>query len=398
MRGAILVQAKSLLDVMHEKQKSSLYNVLDGEEWKQTAVPFEIQAVVYRLVRGQLGADRAFSKASAENSIKIKRTTKSTSKELIVNGKPYRVVPSVLMLISYLERYLSCAERFPNLSSSVLSRIIDILRLFNERTNNLVLQAEACKTAGLKRINTKNLGLACQSLTVVLKILPTITKMIGRTLASKFHSHMNSEIERIDKEYQMHQKCIYCKFHDMIDHLLEQCCGILMKEVKWDAKTTEGLGKPQEYMTKLAHGVTSMYNVLFKIMSPEQMEQIFKPIFELFNTKIPEYYANVDPITPTGRSRARVDIKHLLSTLRRLRGLSGPGEKLEVFLADKFGGQGLSALPSPTASQDTQELSFSQDLEDEEQRAVKPEIYVESLEDVPTGGINSANQDVKNEG
>ena len=404
LRGTLLIQAKRFLEVLHEKQTHSLYAVLDGEEWKQAEIPFEIQAIVNRIVKGKLDAPRGFhatekdSSASPATKLRRAKSSKSSTKELVVQGKPYRVVSSVLMLITYLERCLLCSHNFANLSSSVLSRIVEILRLFNERTNSLVLQAEACKTAGLKRINTKNLALACQSLTVIIELSPAVMRVLKSSLQPKLHGHLTNEIDRIVGELETHQKRIYGKFLDMIDHLMHHCCEDLMREVQWDARTADGLGKPQNYMTKLTHGVTSMHNVLCKMMSEKQVQEIFAPIFDLFNTKIPEAFANVDPSTPTGRSRVRVDIKHLLSTLRRLRGLSGPGEALDEFLAKKFGSSAQGPSITGGSSAESKEEAGGNDSEDKqlEKAESKGEGPVETTQangSIPNEGEDAVTKD-----
>lgn len=397
LRGTLLIQAKKFLEVLHEKQTNSLYAVLDGEEWKQADVPFEIQAIVNRMVKGKLGTPLVFSstgspsaspstsKSSSGTQLRRSKSSKSAAKDLFVLGKPYRVVSSVLMLITYLERCLSCAHNFANLSSSVLARVVEMLRLFNERTNSLVLQAEACKTAGLKRINTKNLALACQSLTVIVQLIPSVMKVLKSSLAPKLHVHLTNEMDRVVSELETHQKRIYEKFVDMIDHLMHHCCEVLMREVQWDARTADGLGKPQDYMTKLTHGVTSMHNVLCKLLSEEQVREIFTPIFDLFNTKIPQAFANVDPSTPTGRSRVRVDIKHLLSTLRRLRGLSGPGDFLDEFLAEKFGSSsqaaGAASAGPVTSVETTQDAANTEEQEAEDSTLQPSEVAEEETEE-----------------
>ena len=156
----------------------------------------------------------------------------------------------------------------------------------------------------------------------------------------KQHARLKSELAQVRTEYNAHRELVYRKFVEVFKTLLEECCRDLSTAVNWDARGSEGLGKPQDYMTRVVRGVEAMFSVLHKHLPPEALQGVFQAVFDLVNKRLPELFDEVKPATPTGRSRVRVDVNHLLSCLRRLRGLKGPGDTLERFLMKNFGSGG----------------------------------------------------------
>jgi len=100
------------------------------------------------------------------------------------------------------------------------------------------------------------------------------------------------------------------------------------------------MGRPQDYMQDVVKGTRTMHAVLQQQLPPDQLRAVFAQIFAVFNDHVPRLFARVRPVTPAGRSRVRVDLNFLLSSLRRLRGCGGAaalGDTLERFVADTFG-------------------------------------------------------------
>jgi hypothetical protein len=69
------------------------------------------------------------------------------------------VVGCSLTLVKLLGDYLRCIANIPTLTTETMNRIVDILNLFNSRTCQVILGAGAMKSAGLKNITAKHLGM-----------------------------------------------------------------------------------------------------------------------------------------------------------------------------------------------------------------------------------------------
>ena len=65
---------------------------------------------------------------------------------------------TVLMLLKMVMEYCQCADDIPSVTADILSRLIELLKMFNSRTCQLILGAGALQLVGLRTITTKNLG------------------------------------------------------------------------------------------------------------------------------------------------------------------------------------------------------------------------------------------------
>lgn len=70
-------------------------------------------------------------------------TSDSPKEHLVVAGERFRVVPSLLLLLRLITSYLEVAIALPTVSSEALYRLIDLLKLWNERSSELILRAKA---------------------------------------------------------------------------------------------------------------------------------------------------------------------------------------------------------------------------------------------------------------
>ena len=158
-------------------------------------------------------------------------------------------------------------------------------------------------------------------------------------------------------------KKIQAKLVFLIENQLDALKNVLRK-LDWDAKGTEGLDKPQDYMVDLAKSIVSFHKVLSSTLHRSTVATIFEQVFELLNTQVPLLFEHVNPKTvagklydqywlgdlpvqfgvieyytnhsSTGKAHVRVDLFHLLSKLRTLRGLS-LGDQLDDWIKTKLG-------------------------------------------------------------
>jgi hypothetical protein len=88
LRSSLLSQAKVFVEHFHENRKSKVSLLLDGERWKQTDVPAEIQALVHRLEDGipPLPGGRR------ESSPELVQSGRSVSKYLVVHSQNFAVL------------------------------------------------------------------------------------------------------------------------------------------------------------------------------------------------------------------------------------------------------------------------------------------------------------------
>ncbi|XP_059667466.1 vacuolar protein sorting-associated protein 54, chloroplastic isoform X2 [Cornus florida] len=105
------------------------------------------------------------------NSI-VKERGKSSSRTVSFKGVGYHMVNCGLILLKMLSEYVDMNNFLPALSSEVVHRVAEILKIFNTRTCQLVLGAGAMQVSGLKSITSKHLALASQVISFIYAIIP----------------------------------------------------------------------------------------------------------------------------------------------------------------------------------------------------------------------------------
>lgn len=102
---------------------------------------------------------------------------------------------------------------------------------------------------------------------------------------------------------------------------------------------TTGCVSPSPYMAEMAKGISTLRKHMVNLMLSEQVLEVFSRIVkEVLNQKIPHAFRNIDAATLTDEAKEHIiaDIKHLVDTLRMVRGLRDRGRTLERFFRDRY--------------------------------------------------------------
>jgi len=113
---------------------------------------------------------------------------------------------------------LLAASTFQSLAPTIVSKITELLRLFNSRSTQLVLGAGAIHSAArLKSINAKHLALVTQCLTFVRSLLPSIRAALMSHLPRKQHVLLG-DLDRIKGDYGEHFEKVLGKFVGIVEN------------------------------------------------------------------------------------------------------------------------------------------------------------------------------------
>lgn len=158
---------------MHQ---GKLVNTLDNERWIQCDVTPDRQAEVDRLVSGRTflqqsklfsGSSHASTNGHSANSnsqvsevTPIATTTSTTidgslsavskkkeTRPVLIDNSSFNVVWSVLLLAEIAMTYLDIACNFSQVTLDIISQTVELIRLFDTRTRQLVLSAGAIQSA-----------------------------------------------------------------------------------------------------------------------------------------------------------------------------------------------------------------------------------------------------------
>ena len=127
------------------------------------------------------------------------------------------MVGTVVLLLRMLGEYVALTDKLPlsmNISGDILQKVVELLRMFNSRTFQLVLGAGAIQVAGLRAITSKNLILSSRCLQLVTLFIPVIYDDLVKKLSAK-QSHLAKNFDSLLRDYDIHIE-VWC-IHRSID-------------------------------------------------------------------------------------------------------------------------------------------------------------------------------------
>lgn len=385
LKSTLLTQAKQFVEHVHKGGVGRLLAALDAERWVQTDVGAERQAEIDHLMAGRavlaarasssvqsLQEDRplsfpkedsisdvqdlSHSRESGELSISSSISNDGHSEnrhrfvatEVIIGEERYKVVYSAVLLISLLNSYLNVAANFPMLAMDVMQCVVNLLRLFNTRTAQLVLGAGAIQaTARLRSITAKHLALASQCLGLILVLLPHVRAALAAHLQTKQQAFL-IELDRLRQEYAEHQERVLTKFVAIMGELIaHSAANTGLRETDWDALGSAAC----RFVEEVIKGTTTMHRVLYQILPPTQVQDIFNRVFDLLGHRLKEYLDHARPRTNAGRERLVDEVSHLVTSLSMLRGVNAQAlAELEGTIREKFSPASFLSSPATTSN------------------------------------------------
>ena len=267
---------------------------------------------------------------------------KEKSPTAVVEGVNYKVVWSCLLLVEMVMTNLAAAGHFQSLAPNAVTKVVDLLRLWNSRTTNLVLGAGAIHSAArLKSINAKHLSYVTQCLGMMMALLPHIRAALMAQLPTKQHTLL-SEVDKIKKEYQDHNDKVLNKFVSIIGGIVEHGLAPRIANTDFAKRETE---KPIEdpdnvsccaFLEGISNSTKKLHQVLISLLPPDHLQDVFSRIFAYLDEKIPALFIAATstpnpqqngspsfqfPSTDDGKRRFLLEVRHTTKSLNALEGV-----------------------------------------------------------------------------
>lgn len=254
LRGSLQSQANRFVSRFHEERKTKLSLILDNERWKQADVPAEFQALVNHI-----------SEKGVLSTLDKRPDTESRHTETIhVDGEKYAVVGTVLMLIKMVMEYCQCVTDIPNSAPDLLTRLVDLLKVFNSRTCQLLIGAGARQLVGLKTISVRNLALASRCLQLVVHYIPRVHAHFAAAVPAKNHG-MLKHFNKIDKDYLDHIEEINNKLVNIAENSLESLL------TKYEVKAP----MPSQCFRSVCKQLAKLHEALISVLPQQQVRDLF---------------------------------------------------------------------------------------------------------------------------
>lgn len=318
LRGTVLSQQKAFVDHFHMERVKQEAQLIENEQWAASEVPSDFQLIVDRICDGRISS---FIDGTLLNQQQQHDGEKST-KHLNIDGHSYYVVGCSLLILKMFEDYLKCVLNLESMTSEVMQKLVELLKLFNSKVCQVILGAGAMRSAGLKNITAKHLALASQSLAVMIALIPKLKDCIGRQLPAKQATSLN-EFDRIRKDYQNHQSEIHAKLVAIMNERFTAHVKA-MQSIKWDEEELQTGKNANMYMETLVTETVRLHKVLAKYLPVHDLKYIMTQIFQSFTSQLSEELSRIPIKTEKGKNRLARDASFFTRRLKSLHNVDPP--------------------------------------------------------------------------
>jgi vacuolar protein sorting-associated protein 54 len=254
------------------------------------------------------------------NSQGSEQHASSSTKHLTIEDKEFFAVSAGLRSLEALEEYLQVVINLPQLTTDVMSKIIEFLKQFNSRTCQVVLGAGAMRSAGLKNITAKHLALASQALSIMISLIPYIRECLRRHLRAK-QAVILVDFDKLRRDYQEHQYEIHAKLVAIMGDRLAVHCKTL-QGIEWEKEGDSA--PPNAYMETLVKEAGTLHKVLLKYLPGTALEMVMMQVLSAINSRLADEYSRIEVRSEGAKERILADAKYMRVKFSELKGLERP--------------------------------------------------------------------------
>ncbi|KAL4854749.1 Histidinol-phosphate aminotransferase 2 [Chlorella vulgaris] len=251
---------------------------------------------------------------------------------LVVAGQGYHVVNTQLLLLSMLREYRRFHAAMPAFAAEVAQRVLELLKVFNSRTCQLVLGAGAMQVSGLKSITAKHLAISCQCLGAFMALHPALLALFTAGVAPPRLSMLTADFKRALQDYRIHHEELCSK----LVSIMRERLSINLKQLPAQAAAWSGGGggggggqhrplddpgdqpPPSAFAATCAKQLTILSGALAPLLLPAELHGILGRIALMFSRTLSEAYELLEPHGPAWEQQLRADVQFLLNCLRNL--------------------------------------------------------------------------------
>jgi vacuolar protein sorting-associated protein 54 len=258
---------------------------------------------------------------------------KTQTKAAYIDDNRYILVSSASSLLSTVEMFLSLTATFPTITPQIATCLLEVLRMFNSRSCQLILGAGARAEGGLKTITTKHLALASQALSFVIALIPYMRECVRRHTPGGQVAAL-TEFDKTKRLYQDHQTEIHDKLVDIMTSR-SQTHARAMRNINFDTVDTSD-DKASPYMETLTKETLTLQRVLSRHLSEIYVGMIMQQIFSSYKDQWTKAFAEADVKTAEGQKRLLRDASALDARLSKVDGFGQIGQDIVAIVKAKM--------------------------------------------------------------
>jgi len=340
IRNSLLQQTKRFLDRFHEKRTDQLIQRLNEEKWDTVKIPMKYQHVLDSGFEPPKEGEVSAYKSSVywwrqgwdEPELELTAKTNGHLLEAFIltttDGieERFRIVPSLLTLLSLVQEYVECAVQLQPIGTEVVEKMVSLVTTYNSRSCDLILGARAMEQVGLKRIQAKHLCLSSRCVYLLVQIMPKIENVLVDKLPRMHRTLIQQALNRIVKDLKKHREQTLKKIVSIIEKLATQLVGEKLLSMSWnkekstpEAERKENLNlRPDEPVSKLMKHTKQLHKVLTNYLGPNQRDVLFKDIAQSLVSSLVESIKNLNFENAVILHRVHVNVKFIVDRLERL--------------------------------------------------------------------------------
>ncbi|OQD70749.1 hypothetical protein PENPOL_c001G07525 [Penicillium polonicum] len=327
-------QIRDFITRFGDGQRHQIVNVMDADRWDARDFGDAENTILARILDAstkdidawvevsKIWIERPENEQGKAATAAENGTDKSKVRSAVIDEQKYILPDSAVAMMRSIEEFDFLMSNIPSMIQDIAPHLLDILKLFNSRSSQLILGAGATRSAGLKNITTKHLALSSQALSFVIALVPYVREFVRR------HGQANplmAEFDKVKRLCQEHQSGIHEKLVDIMSSRSSVHVNS-MKKIDWNSKGATPAVNP--YMETLAKETGTLHRVLSKHLPDMTVSMIMVPVFNSYRDQWTKAFQEADVQTETGKKRMQADVEHFRTKLSKIEGASEVGDKL----------------------------------------------------------------------
>ncbi|QKX60562.1 uncharacterized protein TRUGW13939_07707 [Talaromyces rugulosus] len=361
LKGVVNSQIHDFIPLLHEIEKQRLVQKMDSEKWERIDFKPQHALILAHIIQSMTTDPLAWlgytdaSTASLEagerklqsNSTPAEPTSAATQDkkgptQAVIEEEKFMLVDSTTFALRGIEQYTILLASVPGMGNDISTALLDYLKLYNSRTQQLILGAGAKITAGLTNINTKHLALASQSLSFFIALIPYVRGCVRRR--PSITGSTMAEYDRVKRLFQDHQSSIHDKLIDIMSFRATVCIREMGK-IKWDDED-EVQRNVSPHMETLTKEVLTLQRVLSKYLPAVDVRIIIGRVFVSYEEQWSKAFEDAAIRTEAGQARLLRDAELLKAKLGKIDG----GEELGANMINIVKAKQVASRPRTSTS------------------------------------------------
>lgn len=306
-------QIKDFISRFGEGQRHRIVQVMDADRWDSRDFGDPEVTIMNRILDASTKDIEAWVEVSkiwqpedanagdkvevSEPSNPINGSGKEKVRSAVIDEQKYILPDSAVEIMRSIEEFEYLMANIPSMIQDIAPQLLEVLKLFNSRSSQLILGAGATRSAGLKNITTKHLALSSQALSFVIALVPYVREFVRRHGQS---NQVMAEFDKVKRLFQEHQSGIHEKLVDIMSsrsavHITS------MRKIDWDVDSSTGV---HSYMETLAKETGTLHRVLSKHLPDMTVEMIMVPVFNNYRDQWAKAIQEAVVKTDAGKKRS----------------------------------------------------------------------------------------------